>query len=108
MDYQLDIGNKVFISFIEIRIGNIQSRSFFLNKNPLSSKGQGISSTDNIDVYLLLSCFYQFKSIYWVLKCNKKHARGTFFTAVGEPPGIGQLLLALASNPLSENHFYSR
>lgn len=32
----------------------------------------------------------------------------SFFTAEGEPPGVGQLLIALAPNPLSYNHFYYR
>ena len=33
---------------------------------------------------------------------------GSFFTADGEPPGVGQLLLAFAPNPLSNNQFYYR
>lgn len=32
----------------------------------------------------------------------------SFFTAEGEPPGVGQLLLAFAPNPLSNHQFYSR
>ena len=32
----------------------------------------------------------------------------SFFTAEGEPPGVGQLLLALAPKPLSNDQFYSR
>jgi len=32
----------------------------------------------------------------------------SFFTGEGESPGVGQLLLAFAPNPLSGNHFYSR
>lgn len=33
---------------------------------------------------------------------------GSFFTAEGEPPGVGQLLLAFAPDPLSGHQFYSR
>ena len=32
----------------------------------------------------------------------------SFFTAEGEPPSVGQLLLAFDPNPLSNNQFYSR
>lgn len=32
----------------------------------------------------------------------------SFFTAEGEPPSVGQLLLAFAPNPLSNNQYYSR
>ena len=32
----------------------------------------------------------------------------SFFTAEGEPPNVGQLLLALAPNPLSNDQFYAR
>ena len=32
----------------------------------------------------------------------------SFFAAEGEPPSVGQLLLAFAPNPLSNNQFYSR
>jgi (2R)-3-sulfolactate dehydrogenase (NADP+) len=32
----------------------------------------------------------------------------SFFTAEGKPPGVGQLLIALAPNPLSSNQFYYR
>jgi (2R)-3-sulfolactate dehydrogenase (NADP+) len=32
----------------------------------------------------------------------------SFFTAEGEPPNVGQLLLSLAPNPLSNDQFYSR
>lgn len=32
----------------------------------------------------------------------------SFFTADGQSPGVGQLLLALAPNPLSNNQFYAR
>lgn len=32
----------------------------------------------------------------------------SFFTGEGDPPGVGQLLLALAPSPISDNHFYSR
>jgi len=32
----------------------------------------------------------------------------SFFTGDGESPGVGQLLLAFAPNPLSDNQFYYR